>query len=906
MSSPESSRRVRLGTILVLIVLVTTVPLAGLAGRLILTSWRHQQALVNRQNEERARAIGVAVDQEVQNTIAQLTIISELEPMSGDDLRPFYNVAANLVAKRPGWQVIRLVGSANNVLLDTSAPLGSDLSLVSDDWVEKVRSTKAAAISALHKDPATGAYFVSIGVPVWRNKQIRYVLGARVLASEFGKVLLQQQAPPGGVLALLDSDLTIMARTRAEETYLGGKPTPEFAQSVRSAAEGSIRTKMLEGTRSYSAWHTSPLTGWTIALGLAADTVDRQIYWSLGVLVAITVTILGGGLTLAVLVTRRVVRAQTGAVTAARALARGEPVSPSQSTVEEFNDLAIGLRDAAAILEQRLRERDEAEAERVKAVSQLEEALSNEQAARAAGERNEARLSVTLRSIGDAVIATDAEGRVTVLNPVAQSLTGWPESEAIGEPIERVFETVDERTRRPTPSPLKRALSSDTTFPTHAVLMARDGRDIPIGDSAAAIRSADGTLQGIVVIFRDVTDERDAERLRAAALEREQAARRAAESLSRAKDEFVATVSHELRTPLNAIFGWVAMLKMGSLDETGRTKALDVIERNTRVQAQLIEDLLDMARFIRGTVRLELQPVDLGAVVESAVDSVKPVADARRVVLSVNAPRGFAIVSGDASRLQQVVWNLLSNSIKFSDAGDQVEVRLDVEEDDAVLRVRDTGSGIDPSFLPHVFDRFRQEISDVTREHAGLGLGLSLVRHLTELHGGRVTAQSEGKECGATFTVRLPIIGARAGLDIPLEAPDDPASASTGAIALDGLKVLVVDDEPDARELNAAVLMQAGAQVSTVSSAREAMDLLEASPADLVVTDIAMPHATGYDLVTSLRADPRWSSIPVIAVTAYARAEDKARALALGFHAHVGKPYSPRTLVAVAAELAKR
>ena len=906
MSSPAPPRRVRLGTILVLIVLVTTVPLAALAGRLILTSWRQQQALVNRQNEERARAIGVAIDQEVQNTIAQLTIISELEPMSGDDLRPFYDVATNLVAKRPGWQLIRLIGASNNVLLDTSAPLGSALSLVSDDWVEKVRASRSAAISAVHQDPATGAYFVSIGVPVMRNSRLRYVLGARVLASEFGKVLLQQKAPPGGVLALLDSDLTIMARTRAEETYLGGKPTPEFAQAVRGAPQGSMRTMMLEGTRSYSAWHTSPLTGWTIALGLAADTVDRPIYWSMGVLIAITLTILGAGLTLAVLVTRRVVRAQTGAVMAARALARGEPVSPSRSTVEEFNDLASGLRDAAAILEQRLRERDEAEAERVKAVAQLEEALSNEQAARAAGERNEARLSVTLRSIGDAVIATDAEGRVTVLNPVAQSLTGWPESEAIGQPVERVFETVDERTRRPTPNPLTRALSSDAVLPTSAVLMARDGRDIPIGDSAAAIRSADGTLQGIVVIFRDVTDERDAERLRAAALEREQAARRAAESLSRAKDEFVATVSHELRTPLNAIFGWVAMLKMGSLDEGGRTKALDVIERNTRVQAQLIEDLLDMARFIRGTVRLELQPVDLGAVVESAVDSVKPVADARRVVLSVHAPRGFAIVSGDASRLQQVAWNLLSNSIKFSDAGDQVDVRLDVEGDDAVLRVRDTGSGIDPAFLPHVFDRFRQEISDVTREHAGLGLGLSLVRHLTELHGGRVTAQSDGKDCGATFTVRLPLIGARAGLDISFEPPEDPASALAVANALNGLDALVVDDEPDARELTAAVLMQAGAQVRTASSAREAMDLLEARTADLVVTDIAMPHATGYDLVTNLRADPRWSSIPVIAVTAYARAEDKARALALGFHAHVGKPYAPRTLVAVAAELAKR
>ncbi len=624
-------------------------------------------------------------------------------------------------------------------------------------------------------------------------------------------------------------------------------------------------------------------------------------------LVAITTTILVGGLTLALLVSRRVVRAQMGAVSAARALARGEPVSARQSSVEEFNDLSNGLRDAAAILEQRLRERDEAEVERAKAVAELERALTSEQAARAAGERNEARLAVTLRSIGEAVIATDADGRVTVLNTVAQALTGWPESEAIGQPIDVVFETVDERTRRPAPSPLTFALSDqDMSSPTHAVLLARDGRDIPIGDSAAAIRSADGTLQGIVVVFRDVTADRDAERQRAAALEREQAARRAAESLSRAKDEFVATVSHELRTPLNAIFGWVAMLKMTALDQAGRDKALDVIERNTRVQAQLIEDLLDMARFIRGTVRLELQPVDLGAVLESAVDAVKPAADARRVVISVHAPRGLAIVSGDAGRLQQVAWNLLSNSIKFSDAGDRVEVTLDVEGDDAVLRVKDTGSGIDQAFLPHVFDRFRQEISDVTREHAGLGLGLSLVRHLAELHGGRVTAQSEGKDLGATFTVRLPLIGARAGLDAAFGPAEDAISRQEIADALSGLDVLVVDDEPDARELSAAIFEQAGAHVRAAASAREALDLLESHVPDLVVTDIAMPHATGFDLVEQLRADPRWSALPVIAVTAYARAEDKAQALALGFHAHVGKPYSPRTLIAVAAELARR
>ena len=266
---------------------------------------------------------------------------------------------------------------------------------------------------------------------------------------------------------------------------------------------------------------------------------------------------------------------------------------------------------------------------------------------RVAGERNEARLLVTLSSIGDAVIATDAEGRVTVLNPVAQAMTGWSERTRLA----RQSTPCSRRSTNARASPTRarwRALpppAGALTLPSQAILIARDGREIPIGDSASPIQTADGTLLGIVVVFRDTTAERDAERQRAAAFEREQAARRTAEALSRAKDEFVATVSHELRTPLNAIFGWVAMLKMGALDAAGQTKALDVIDRNTRVQAQLIEDLLDMARVIRGTVRLEMQPVDLAAVVEAAVDAVKPAADARRVTVRVRraARRGLRL-----------------------------------------------------------------------------------------------------------------------------------------------------------------------------------------------------------------------------------------------------------------------
>jgi len=311
-----------------------------------------------------------------------------------------------------------------------------------------------------------------------------------------------------------------------------------------------------------------------------------------------------------------------------------------------------------------------------------------------------------------------------------------------------------------------------------------------------------------------------------------------------------------------------------------------------------------MARVIRGTVRLEMHPVDIATVIESAVDAMKPAADARRVTIGVEASAGVACVSGDASRLQQVFWNLLSNSIKFSDAGDEVRVTLRPDADDAVVTVRDTGAGIDPAFLPHVFDRFRQEKSDVTREHAGLGLGLSLVRHLVELHGGTVTAESGGKSRGSMFTVRLPLIRARAReeslSDLEGQAPEVVPNA------LEHLYILAVDDDPDARELVAAVLTRAGAEVTSVASVREAIASIDGRPPDVVVTDIAMPHATGFDLVRELRADPRWREMPIVALTAYARAEDRAQALALGLTAHMGKPFAPRALIALVAEVGRK
>jgi PAS domain S-box-containing protein len=907
------SRRIRLGTIFALLVLITTVPLVLFAARLIFTSWQQQQAMVDRQNVERARAIGFAIDQEVQTTIAALKVLASLEPIDRGNLEDFHALASSILPFHNGWQSVRLVSGTAEVLVDTSSPFGQTAILLSDDWVRAVIETRRPAVSALKKDPATGQFVIAVGVPVIQDDTVKFVVGARIRASLFSDVIRRQKMPPDGVVSLLDANRITMARSRNEERYVGQPPSPDFAEQSLRIQEGYWRTRLLEGEPAYGALTRSQLSGWTLGLAIPTRTVDGPILSSLRALIAVGIGILFGGFLLALLISHRLVAAQVAAVGAARSLARGDPLSLPPSPIVEINDLSDGLEEAASILAQRLRERERAEVGLSEVAEHLERALAGEQAARAAGERNEARLTVTLTSIGDAVIATDAEGLVTVLNPVAQALTGWSESDALGQPIDSLFRTIDERTRKPLAGIWDRVLRANgtVTLSGHAVLLSRDGREIPVSDTAAPMRTADGALVGMVVVFRDVTVEREAERHRAALLEGEQNARYAAEALNRAKDEFVATVSHELRTPLNAIFGWVAMLKTGTLDEARQARALEVIERNTQAQTQLVEDLLDMARAIRGTVHLELQQVDVAGVLEAAVDSVKPAADRRGVSMTVTCAPALALVSGDPSRLQQVIWNLLANAIKFSEPGGEVHVRLTNESDYAVLRIRDTGGGIDPEFLPHVFDRFRQERSDVTREHAGLGIGLSLVRHLAELHGGTVTAESQGKNQGSTFTVRLPLLAERQGRPGPLTTvtpvllePTSPAGARTDALM--GLELLVVDDDEDARDLIASALQQAGGCVRSAPSVGEALVLIESRLPDIVITDIAMPHATGFDLVRQVRADPRSAATPVIALTAYSRAEDRAQALSLGFNAHIGKPFSPSALVSLVASLVRR
>ncbi|MDX2052856.1 MAG: PAS domain S-box protein [Polyangiaceae bacterium] len=676
------------------------------------------------------------------------------------------------------------------------------------------------------------------------------------------------------------------------------------------------------------------------------------------------------------------------------------------------------------------------------------------------------RYATTLRSIGDAVIATDAGGHVTFMNPVGESLTKWTLADALGKPLHEVFRIVNEHTREVVESPVDKVIRAGKIvgLANHTILTARDGSEVAIDDSGAPIFGDDGALVGVVLVFRDVTEKRREEDRRqfiagasahlvssldyvatlttvanlsvptiadwcaidmvagegrverlavahadpgkvrfakeveqkyppdpqspygvhevirtgkaqmmseipealliAAAVDDEHLriieelglkssmvvplrcrgrilgaitfvaaesnrrfgpldlslaeeiagiaalavdnARlyREAQNANSAKDEFLATVSHELRTPLSAILGWAHLLNNNGLPEEKRQHALEVIERNARAQAQLIEDLLDVSRIISGKLRLETRAFDLATIISAAVDGVRPAAEAKNVRISLQVDDAARNAVGDPDRLQQVVWNLLSNAVKFTGKNDTVTIQLTREGSHAEIGVTDTGMGIEPQHLPHIFERFKQANATTTRSHGGLGLGLSIVKHLVELHGGTVTAASEGANRGSSFKVRLPLGGVS-----PSQTILHASSRHTWeAPRLEGLKVLVVDDEEDTRRLVVTVLEAHGAIVTSVGSAAHALREVEREPPDVLVSDVGMPEEDGYSLIRKVRVvmKERGRPLPAVALTAYARREDRTRALLAGFQSHVVKPFSPDELLIVVATLAGR
>jgi len=556
------------------------------------------------------------------------------------------------------------------------------------------------------------------------------------------------------------------------------------------------------------------------------------------------------------------------------------------------------------------------------------------QAMNAQLQESQERLQDFLDNANDLIQIISVQGRFLYVNRTWQQLLGYTASEA--EQLSSL-EILHPERRQAFEIACQAVQRQSQSYRLETIFIARDGREIAV-EGNLNCRFEGGKPSAIRCLFHDITERKQAESARAQFMQ-EQAARQQAEVANRMKDEFLATLSHELRTPLNSILGWAKLLRTRTFDEATTHRALETIERNAQAQAQLIEDMLDVSRIVTGKLSFNLHPVNLIPILETVVDGVRPAAEAKSLTLEYvldetwQAPPGAAteadppplcLVKGDPHRLQQVIWNLLSNAIKFTPDGGRVNVRLergeekdeedggdrgDLESAFAWVRmvVSDTGIGISPDFLPYVFDRFRQADATTTRSHSGLGLGLAIVKQLVSLHGGQVEVASAGPNQGTTFTVSLPLVAnIPPNLEPALMA--NKVEVASSCPRLNGLRVLVVDDEPDARELLMMALEQFGAQVKAVDSAAVALNLLEQQPPDILVSDIGMPQEDGYALIQRLRSRSPESggAIPAIALTAYAANEDSTRLLAAGFQAHLTKPFEPEQLAQVVASLTGR
>jgi len=503
-----------------------------------------------------------------------------------------------------------------------------------------------------------------------------------------------------------------------------------------------------------------------------------------------------------------------------------------------------------------------------------------------------------LRAIVDAspvgIITLNREQQVMTWNSTAEKLYGWSASTIVDQPLPLIpakhcdlFNTY-----------FAQVLDNFVVSNKKIQHLTRDGNLIDISLSLAPLHNADNQIYGVVMTAVDITLHSQLEAQRLNLLEQERRARAAAETANQIKDDFLAVLSHEMRTPLNAILGWIRLIQKGNLKPDVFQRALDTIERNAVVQNQLINDLLDISRIMRGQISLMIQPVDVAYLIRVTVDTLRPAAEAKSIQVELNLESSLDKILADPNRLQQIFWNLLSNAIKFTPSSGTVTIRCDAVDNNLRVEVKDSGIGIVPEILPHLFEYFRQADSSTTRAHNGLGLGLAITRRLVELHGGTIQANSPGPNQGSTFTVKLP-------MRVSKPASSSAQSASGYDLSLEGVKAIVVDDEIDAQHLLKLILEQEGARVKSVGSAQEALNILETFQPDVIIADIAMPDEDGYSFLQSVRSlfNHQFNDVPAIALTAYARQEDRQKAFSVGFQKHIAKPFEPMEVVDAVCKL---
>ena len=907
---------------LVTLVVVALIPVLIFSIVVVLRLNRHEHQALERATTESAHVLLTAVDRELRRALTALEVLAASRQLEDDNIKGFYVEALSLLHSHPDWATVSLASPQGEHLINVLVPYGTPLMPLPDRTsVRWVAQSGRPLVGSVVRGVRTGKLQFPVRVPVMRGGQTKYVLTAVITTTAIRQLLEEQRVTAQWVGTVLDAKGTVVARTLASEQF-EGQPSGTLRPPENATQTGWMERAMVDGRHSYVAYARSALSQWTVALAVPVAVVENPLRRSLWSVAAVGMVLSLLGAMAAMFVGRRITGPLAELSAAAEALGRGATVRVPSSPVAEVDQVSSAFAGAATRrgqAEAALRESEaafralaqEAEARRHEAevVAQLSRtinaSLDRDAVLQAVTDAAKELLTCELTRI--ALWDEDREAMVYRYT-VGTRFTGYPGLRLVpgkglvgtvivtGQPI-RTDDVFDDPRSNPDYFVAARAdgIVSAMVVPIQVrerlegviYFGRRRRRPFTEQDELIGMRLADHA--GVALQNADL-------------YQRQQQARAEAEMANRSKDEFLAVLSHELRTPLQSMLGWIRLLRRGLLDEHIAAKALETLDRNTQTQARIIEDLLDISRIIAGKLQIDLRPLNLIEVIETAVEEARPAANAHNITLTTTVDPGAAEVEGDPQRLQQVLSNLLSNALKFTPSGGMVEVRLERHGLRARIAVRDTGAGIPRDVLPYIFDRFRQADSSSTRAHGGLGLGLAIVRHLVDLHHGTVRAESDGPGQGSTFLIELKLLVKQRGRD--RDATRRPSTEREPGPSLAGLRIVVVDDDADTRGLLAVALRGHGAEVQAAASAPEAIHAVAEMPADVLISDISMPGEDGYALIRKLRADQGpVGLIPAVALTALARAEDQDRALAAGFQRYLAKPVDPAALASIVRAL---
>ncbi|MGZ8993651.1 MAG: ATP-binding protein [Burkholderiaceae bacterium] len=837
---------------LLLLTLGTLLPVITFAvlGAVVLA--QHERSTFERGARERTLAILTAIDTELKGSITSLNALASTRNLDGDDLSAFHDEAARVLATQSDWVSVKLAPPSGQQRVNVLRPFGSELPPVQEQAsFEHVIRTGEPTVGDLITDGLTRQTDFAVRVPVKRDGALRYVLSAVVRPEAIFDILRAQQLPADWVGVVVDRNKRYVARTLDNAASLGQSSSRDLQAALAASPQGWADGRTTEGARVYTAHHISPFSGWAVAIGIPAHVVEAAawqatVYMFAGAMGAIALAIF-----LAQWLSRRITDPIGALAETANALTRGETVVvPPAADIREVAELASALTEAGVAVH-----------------------------ARVATQR---QLETVTNNASVALFMTDADQLCTFMNPAAERMTGYTLEEMQGRPLHLATHGADSE-HLAADCPLGRAFANSAPRQGQDVFVHRDRRLYDVAYATSPLRGPSGAV-GSIIEARDITVEKSVEAERLLLLEREQRARSNAEAANKAKDEFLAMLGHELRNPLAAISNASHLLDHPASESTAPARA--VIKRQSSHLTRLVDDLLDAGRVASGKIVLAQGPVELADVIRRTFTTLK--ASGRTARHHVTVDLEPAWVLGDETRLEQIVTNLLTNALRYTPAGGHIAITLKKDNGEVLFTVADSGIGIPTEMLQRVFDLFVQGDRGLERAHGGLGIGLTLVKRLVELHNGTVQAASDGADRGSVFMVRLPRINEPRTIE-------DPAAANGSHP--DRRRILVVEDNDDARAMLRAILRLAGHEVIERDDGPSGLKAAVTLVPDAALVDVGLPGINGYEVARQIRATLPGQPMKLIALTGYGQPQDRTEALKAGFDDHLVKPVEPESLL---------